>query len=85
MAAKVRDDYWNLVHRLPLVPIRNKAHLHEASRMVTELATRVDKLRDDEREYFSVLVDLMAAYEKAHKSVRREKMTPAEALKALLD
>ncbi|HEY9869164.1 MAG TPA: helix-turn-helix transcriptional regulator, partial [Candidatus Obscuribacterales bacterium] len=53
--------------------------------MVTELATRADKLTDGEQEYFSVLVDLMAAYEKEHKTVRREKMTSAEVLKALLD
>ena len=84
MAIAKMDDYFRLVRRFPLVPIRNDKHLTEAGRMVSELARRYDQLTPGESDYFEVLTDLIGTYEKEHDIFPAEKMAPAEALEHLM-
>ncbi len=78
----VSEKYMNLVRRFPLIPIRNKSHLHLAAKIVDELSDRLEDLYIDERQYFDVLCDLIKHYESSIYS--RAKLTPSEALKFLM-
>jgi HTH-type transcriptional regulator/antitoxin HigA len=61
---KVEDPYFELVHRLPLRPIRSDDELDEAVAMVDSLLDRRD-LAPEEEDYLEVLGDLIEQYESA--------------------
>lgn len=61
----VRDTYFDLIHRFPLVPIRNDKHLRDAQAVIDELVAR-KKLDSDEEAYLDVLSDLVMDYENKH-------------------
>ncbi len=60
-ARRVPDTYLKLVKRLPLIHIRDEAHLDEAIELLSELLRHE---RDQgTQDYLDVLTDLVAAYE----------------------
>lgn len=60
--AKDRDPYLELVRRFPLRPLRSKAGLDEAIRVIDSLLDRED-LQLTEQDYLDVLSDLVERYE----------------------
>ena len=77
---KVKDTYFELVERFPLVKIRTDAELHAAQQMLGDLLGR--KLDRGEEDYLDVLVELVAAYESKRFSLK--KYTPRELLEFLM-
>jgi antitoxin component HigA of HigAB toxin-antitoxin module len=65
----IRDDYFNLIKRFLLAPIRNDRQLWEAHRVLDQLAVKGTKpgaLSLGERDYLAVLTDLVEKFEDAH-------------------
>ena len=59
------DDYFDLVRRFPLVPVRDAQHLAAAHEVIDELSIiDEDRLTAGQAAYLSVLSDLTAAYER---------------------
>lgn len=60
----MQDDYFALIQRLPLAPIRNQRQLAQAHAMIDEL-TRIpeDKLTPGQADYLEVLGDLTTKFE----------------------
>jgi HTH-type transcriptional regulator / antitoxin HigA len=77
----VEKDYIKLIKRLPLVPIRNDAHLREAGAILIELSGK--DMTVGERDYFRVLGKLTGEYE--DKRFPIPAMTPVEAFKFLME
>jgi HTH-type transcriptional regulator/antitoxin HigA len=77
----VEKNYTKLTKRLPLVPIRNDAHLREAGAILIELSGK--DMTAGERDYFRVLSNLVGAYE--DKRFPIPAMTPVEAFRFLME
>src|ERR1700730_5564921 len=77
----VEKDYIKLTKRLPLVPIRNDAHLREAGAILIELSGK--DMTAGERDYFRVLSNLVGTYE--DKRFPIPAMTPVEAFQFLME
>ena len=83
-ARKPRDTYFELVKRLPLLPLRSDADLRRATAVLEELATR--KHRDaDEEGYLDVLSDLVERYEEKHYAIDTDSIGHAEMLAHLIE
>jgi len=77
----VDKDYIKLTKQLPLVPIRNDAHLREAGAILIELSGK--DMTPGERDYFRVLGNLVGEYE--DKRFPIPAMTPVEAFQFLME
>lgn len=86
-AVKLPDDYWALIRRFPLVPIRTKTQLRSGIVLMKELSTpeRLASLSRSEIDYLDVLSDLIHKYEQTHWKQLTEPMSPVETLQYLLD
>ncbi len=84
-AAGAGDDYLKLVRRLPLRPIRTRDEYDAAAKMLDELLVRGDGLTPAQSDYVQVLAQIIHAYDQRHSSLQRQKMTPVEALKFLME
>src|SRR4026209_2783914 len=84
-AAKLSDEYLELIRRLPLAPIRSQRRLHEAISLLKELTTpsRLATLTSAESDYLDVLSDLILKYESEQWKNLEDPMSPAEALQYL--
>ncbi len=60
------DDYYCLVRKLPLVPIKTKRHFKMAWKMIDELTDDPESLTPGQLDYLSVLGHLVYLYEKQH-------------------
>jgi HTH-type transcriptional regulator/antitoxin HigA len=61
---KISDDYFELINRFPLVPIRDNRHLKQAQKMIDELSIiDEDQLTQGQAAYLAVISDLTLAYE----------------------
>ncbi len=82
------DDYFDLVRRFPLRPIRDRAEYDVGGEIYFDLASR-DDLTTGESDYMDVLGALVREYDEKHSSLLRElrenPMTPVEALRALME
>ncbi|HTL28316.1 MAG TPA: hypothetical protein VL282_03815 [Tepidisphaeraceae bacterium] len=83
-ARKTGDDYLRLVRAHPLKKIRSKAELAAAIAALEPLALRGD-LSQGEEDYREALAVFVHAYESEQSSLGREKKTPLERLKFLVD
>lgn len=79
---KVRDDYLELIGRLPLASIRSGDDLEAAQEVIDELLAR-EKLSSGEEMYLDALSDLVAAYEDSHYQI--EPASDAEMLRHLME
>ncbi len=61
------DSYFELVRQLPLIHIRDAAHLHAAERMMRRLLEK--ELDEGEQAYLDVLSDLIEKYEAEHEPI----------------
>jgi HTH-type transcriptional regulator/antitoxin HigA len=77
----VEKDYIKLTKRLPLVSIRNDAHLREAGAILIELSGK--DMTVGERDYFRVLSNLVGVYE--DKRFPIPAITPVEAFQFLME
>jgi HTH-type transcriptional regulator/antitoxin HigA len=77
-----KDDYLDLIHRLPLRPIRSGEELQRAIAMVDALIDR-DHLNQDEQDYLDVLSDLVEHYESEHYPIAA--VSDAEMLRHLIE
>jgi HTH-type transcriptional regulator / antitoxin HigA len=77
----VNKDYMKLTKRLPLIPIKNEAHLREAGAILIELSGK--DMTPGELDYFHVLSKLTGEYEDIHYPI--EPMTPREAFTYILE
>jgi antitoxin component HigA of HigAB toxin-antitoxin module len=74
-------DYIKLTKRLPLISIRDDAHLREANAILIELSGK--DMTTGERDYFRVLAKLTGEYEKD--IFPSEPMTPVEVFQYLME
>jgi antitoxin component HigA of HigAB toxin-antitoxin module len=85
-SAKANDDYFTLIQRFPLVPIRNARHLKEAHSIIDEL-TRIpeNKLTQGQSEYLEVLGDLTLKFEMPEMANEVQGITGLDLMKHLLE
>jgi HTH-type transcriptional regulator/antitoxin HigA len=80
------DEYFELIERFPLVPIKSDAHLREAFRLIDELSIVDDgKLAPGKADYPMVLSDLVEKYEDEHHPARNAFKDGIDALRFILD
>ncbi len=60
------EDYYCLVRKFPLVPIKTKSQVKLAWKMINELTNDPESLTSGQEDYLSVLGHLVALYEKQH-------------------
>lgn len=87
-ATKVRDihdDYFELIKRFPLRPIRNRAEYDLAINLLGELVGRADAgLSDGESDYTDMLSEIVTAYDRKHFPLNT-RLTPLQALKFIME
>jgi HTH-type transcriptional regulator / antitoxin HigA len=81
---KVKNEYIELIKRLPLAPIRSRKQFDTAIKLMKELCYRNLSLSHSEKDYLYVLSNLIIEYEKEHLDPPG-KVTPVEALKYLME
>jgi HTH-type transcriptional regulator/antitoxin HigA len=81
-SGRKKDDYLELVLRVPLRPIRSDEELQRATDMVDELIDR-EELNQDEQDYLDVLSDIVERYESEHHTLAP--VSDAEMLRHLLE
>jgi HTH-type transcriptional regulator/antitoxin HigA len=80
------DSYLELIHRFPLRVIRNEREYNSAMKVMEELALRgEDDLSEGERDYLDTLDELISLYDQRHYSLGRDRRTPLQRLRYLLD
>lgn len=85
MAGSIRDSYFDLVRRLPLVPIKSHAQCEEALAFLKRLVIREqDSLDEGEKAYMEALTQFVEDYETRHFRPEIGRMKPLEALKFLM-
>lgn len=81
-----RDDYLDLVRRLPLRPIRNDGELEAAHEMLREHMRRTEgELTDGENDYLGTLATLVHRYETAAHPVPPDGRSPRQRLQFLIE
>ena len=83
-AARLDDEYMQLIKLFPLVPIHGETQFAEAVKVMKGLAYHRKRLSQGESDYLIVLSNLIAQYEKQLPRLA-PKMTPAEALAYLME
>jgi HTH-type transcriptional regulator/antitoxin HigA len=84
MAAKnlTTNEYFQLIRRFPLRPIRSEKELNQATQVIDDLIARSTRSSEAE-DYLDVLSDLVEKYESEHYSI--PDANPAEVLQFLID
>jgi len=80
--ALANDEYWELVRRFPLRPIRSERELDQALAIIDELIVRPKRSRDASA-YLEVLSDLVEKYEEEHHPI--PDVTESEMLEHLIE
>ena len=78
------DGYMELIHQLPLRPIRNDKELDRAIAVIDALLDR-EKLTLAEQDYLDVLGNLVERYENAHDPINGDNLTEGQMLRFLID
>jgi len=81
-AKVIGKEYFELVGRFPLRPIRSEADLDRATVVINELIEREKRSREAD-DYLDVLSDLVEKYESEHHPIPHA--SPAEMLQFLID
>jgi HTH-type transcriptional regulator/antitoxin HigA len=82
----IADDYLKLVRRFPLRPIRYVADYDRAMEILRDLIGRADDgLTAGESDYTDVLGRLVGEYDQKYSSILKQKSSPLEILKYLLE
>jgi HTH-type transcriptional regulator/antitoxin HigA len=82
---KAPDTYMRLIRRFPLRPIRTSKDYDAAAAVLDTLAVRDESDLDaGERDYLSVLCDLVEAYDDQHHVVESDKRPARQKLAALI-
>lgn len=84
-AIKLDDSYMNLIRQFPLAPIRTERQYKLATAILTDLAWRLNELTNGEKDYLSILTDIIANHEKNTWKRTTKPMTPSQALKFLVE
>src|SRR5476649_1892271 len=81
----VGKQYFDLVTRSPLVPIRDAEHLRRANALAVELALQngAGKLNEEEIAYLAVLQNLITSHESERYNFR--KLDPVELVLFLME
>ncbi len=86
---KTKDDYMELIDRFPLRPIRTWEDYVRAGEIYSVLADCAEdgRITAGESDYLDMLTWMIRQYDEKHSSLlkNRQKMTPLEALKALME
>jgi antitoxin component HigA of HigAB toxin-antitoxin module len=84
--AAMTDDYFALIQRFPLVPIRNGEQLKEAHAMIDDL-TRIPpaQLTHGQSEYLEVLGDLALKFESPQMADEIREVSGLDVLKHLVE
>lgn len=88
---KTNDDYFDLVRRFPLRPIRDRAEYDAGGELYFDLACRANsgELSEGESDYKEILGRLISEYDEKHslilQDIRDNPMTPLEALQTLME
>ncbi len=81
----VTDDYFQLVKRFPLVPIRSDRHLKEAHKVIDELSIiDEEELSEGQAAYLAVMSDLTSRYESPALDELTKDLTGLDVLKHLM-
>lgn len=81
----MKDTYFDLVRRFPLVPIRTETHYDAAIAFLQPLAVRSEKTLDSgERAYLAALTQFVEDYEQEHHHIEAANLKPLDALKYLM-
>ena len=81
----MKDTYFGLVRRFPLVPIRTEAHYDAAVEFLRPLVVRNERTLDSgERAFLAALTQFIEDYERDHHQIETAKLTPIDALKHLM-
>ena len=78
-------SYFTQIHKLPLVPIRNRKHLKIANQAVRDLALKGSNRSPGETEYLTVLANLVSEFESREFAHLSKQMTQGEILEGLLE
>lgn len=78
-------DYHALINHLPLIPIRDRKHLRQATGVIQELALKGKARTPGETDYFRVLSKLVSEFEAREFAYLHAKMSHAEILASLLE
>jgi antitoxin component HigA of HigAB toxin-antitoxin module len=82
----VTDDYFHLIQRFPLVPIRNDRHLKEAHKIIDELSIiDPDDLTEGQIAYLEVISDLTSKFETPAFDELTKDVTGLDVLKHLME
>ncbi|MCX5663047.1 MAG: helix-turn-helix domain-containing protein [Planctomycetota bacterium] len=85
LAKPMKDSYFDLVRRHPLLPIKSEAQLDAALAFLGPLAVRGEKALDSgERAYLAALTQFVEDYEREHHAIEAADLGPLEALKFLM-
>jgi HTH-type transcriptional regulator/antitoxin HigA len=85
MTTATADNYFELVRRFPLRPIRSRKQYAAAAAVLDELAVRDENgLAAGERDYLAVLADLIEAYDERHHQLALSRKSPAQVLRYLM-
>ena len=83
---KAHDDYFELVRRFPLVPIKNERHFKQALRVIDELSIIDEhKMTPGQADYLDTLATLVERYEDEHYPIDLSDIDGIDALKFLLE
>lgn len=82
MKVSANDEYWELVRRFPLRPIRSSRELSQAIAIIDELIVQPKRSRDASA-YLEVISDLVERYEQDHHHI--EDVTDVQMLAHLIE
>ena len=78
------DGYMKLIEEFPLIPLRTKSKFEQAVKVMKKLAYKRASLSQGQKDYLSVLGNLIADYERKLPGLA-EAMSPREALTFLME
>jgi HTH-type transcriptional regulator/antitoxin HigA len=83
--AKLKDSYFDLVRRFPLVPIKSEKQYDAALAFLRKLAIRDESSLDSgEKSYLEALTRFVEDYEQQHHRIAVAHLKPLDALKYLM-
>lgn len=82
----VKDTYFELVNRFPLISIKDEKHYDEAVAFLKKLAVRDEGTLDaGEAAYLDALTLFVEDFQNKHHHITARRMSPLEALKYLME
>ncbi|MBP6743653.1 hypothetical protein KA344_00400 [bacterium] len=79
------EKYKKLIDRLPLIPIKDDAHLDAAHCMAQSLIALKNKLSTEEEGYLEVLLNEIVRYEDKHHRIDLSDVSPLDVLISFME